>query len=189
MPVTRGASTRANTHGGAAANVGVSERMDISDLSGLKDSDDEDSDGSPSHGRGRAAPRGGGGRSGRVGLTRAAKHRRAQAQALDSDDEKSEEEQVKAKKRQKPNKPAAAAAAAVPETYASDVHRRKTSLRARLIDGNYAPQPIGMRAYKLRQEQGNFPTTPPHSSPLLTISTAASGVGGPSAAPVTNTMA
>ncbi|KAI3319520.1 hypothetical protein HD806DRAFT_548086 [Xylariaceae sp. AK1471] len=89
-------------------------------------------------GRGMPVPRG------RGGIYRPAKRARPQL-----DDEELDVEDVdesprrKGKKRQK--------AAPEPEVHPAEIHRRKISLRDRLIKGHYEPQAVGMRVHNLNK--------------------------------------
>ncbi|KAI0442910.1 hypothetical protein F4803DRAFT_550629 [Xylaria telfairii] len=114
--------------------------------------------------RGTAAPRGGctarGGRGGRGGCSargrgqttrgggasRASKRPRAQPDVRDPGNEDEDNNQApQMTKKRKFN------AAGSQVNYPTEIHRRNISLRERLIDGEYEPQLVGMRAYKLRK--------------------------------------
>ncbi|KAI1349448.1 hypothetical protein F5Y01DRAFT_327359 [Xylaria sp. FL0043] len=98
----------------------------------------------PVRGRGQAASRG------RGGTSRSAKRPRTQDENNPGGDDDDGEYAPGAKKR-KGNDREKRAPVPEPESRPTEVGRRRTSLRDRLIKGDYEPQPIGMRAYKMKQ--------------------------------------
>ncbi|KAI0804304.1 hypothetical protein GGR55DRAFT_681901 [Xylaria sp. FL0064] len=98
--------------------------------------------GGPSRGRGQAASRG------RGGTSRSAKRPRTQDENNPDDDDGG---YAPGAKKRKGNDREKRAPVPEPESHPTEVGRRRTSLRDRLIKGDYEPQPIGMRAYKMKQ--------------------------------------
>ncbi|GAP86946.1 hypothetical protein SAMD00023353_2400980 [Rosellinia necatrix] len=100
------------------------------------------------------APRGitfRGGRGGRGGSSRAGK--RAAARISGDSDTDSDDVFVDAPKKRAKRRSKATTAAAVrePEIHPVEIHRRRTSLRDRLIKGEYAPQAVGMRVFNMNK--------------------------------------
>ncbi|KAI0856781.1 hypothetical protein F4860DRAFT_528780 [Xylaria cubensis] len=101
-------------------------------------------------GRGRGASSARGGRHalpcGRIGTSRAAKRPRAQRDAGGLNDKDNDNDGgPKNTKKQKSNAPDP------PVVHPVEIHRRKTSLRERLISGVYEPQAVGMRVYNMKK--------------------------------------
>ncbi|RYC59091.1 hypothetical protein CHU98_g7131 [Xylaria longipes] len=95
---------------------------------------------SSARGRGQVMPRG------RSGASRTAKRSRARRDADDpGDDDGDNDKAPKSTKKRKSDAPDP------PVVYPVEIHRRKTSLRERLIKGIYEPQAIGMRVYNMKK--------------------------------------
>jgi hypothetical protein len=116
-------------------------------------------------GRGSARARGMSVPRGRGGIYRATRRTRSQ---LDDEELEDEDEDAtprrKGKKRQK--------AGPEPDSYLqpTEIHRRKVSLRDRLIRGEYEPQAVGMRAHMLKKGQLTpFHKNPSHLSSPITL--------------------
>ncbi|KAI1738674.1 hypothetical protein F4680DRAFT_467043 [Xylaria scruposa] len=94
----------------------------------------------------------------RCGTSRAMKRYRTRGDAgglIDKDDDN--DGAPKNTKKRKPN------ASPPPEVYPVEIHRRKTSLRERLISGVYEPQAVGMRVYNMKKAAAAATRAPTNS--------------------------
>ncbi|KAI1749500.1 hypothetical protein F4782DRAFT_549775 [Xylaria castorea] len=103
---------------------------------------------SSARGRGRILPPG-------LGCTlRAAKRPRARRDADDPNHEDNDNDRApKTTKKRKSNAPDP------PVVHPVEIHRRKTSLRERLISGEFEPQAVGMRVYNMKKAAAAAATT------------------------------
>ncbi|KAI0905010.1 hypothetical protein F4823DRAFT_633332 [Ustulina deusta] len=103
-----------------------------------------------SRGRGAGSLRGRGG--GRGGTSRSAKRARpSRSDDLDDNEANEDDEEVDEAPKRRGKKRQKATPITGPKNPPVEIHRRKTSLRDRLIKGDYEPQAVGMRVYNMKK--------------------------------------